>query len=204
MATNQRDHTITAFYESRDYADSAATKLRALGVPASDVTVSPENARDEYGLYGSNTDTTAAPKKTGFWASLEDMFGGTDDHHTYAEGVRRGHVLLTAHVMDAQLDRAVAIVEEHGSIDLDEHEASWRSEGWTGAPATTTTATTTTAGSSAASTLATAGGAMGMALAGKTAPTRVVETETVVAPKPVVAPVAVAKAAVPMAPVSGR
>ena len=130
MATNQRDHTITAFYESRDYADSAANKLRALGIPASDVTVSPENARDEYGLYGQDTagtTTAAAPKKTGFWASLEDMFGGTDDHHTYAEGVRRGHVLLTAHVADAQLDRAVAIVEEHGSIDLDEHEETWRS-----------------------------------------------------------------------------
>ncbi len=201
MATNQRDHTITAFYESRDYADSAANKLRALGVPASDVTVSPENAKDEYGLNGSNTDTTAAPKKTGFWASLEDMFGGTDDHHTYAEGVRRGHVLLTAHVADAQLDRAVAIVEEHGSIDLDEHEETWRSEGWTGAPTASTTM-----GSSAASTMATAGGAMGMALAaGKTAPTRVVETETVVerapvlAPKPVVAPAPVVKAPVPVA-----
>ena len=196
MATNQRDHTITAFYESRDYADSAANKLRALGVPASDVTVSPENARDEYGLYSSDTTTAAAPRKTGFWASLEDMFGGTDDHHTYAEGVRRGHVLLTAHVMDAQLDRAVAIVEEHGSIDLDEHEETWRSEGWTGAPAMT---------SSATSTVATAGDAMGMALAGKTAPTRIVETETVVerapvlAPKPVVAPAPVVKVPVPVA-----
>ncbi|WP_237481222.1 DUF2382 domain-containing protein [Lichenibacterium dinghuense] len=203
MATNQRDHTITAFYETRDYADSAANKLRAMGVPASDVTVSPENARDEYGQYGDDR-MAAAPKKTGFWASLEDMFGGTDDHHTYAEGVRRGHVLLTAHVADAQLDRAVAIVEEHGSIDLDEHEETWRSEGWTGAPTTSTTAaTTTTMGSSAAATMATAGGAMGMALAGKTAPTRVVETETVVerapvpARKPVVAPAAVPTASKP-------
>ncbi|WP_237482788.1 DUF2382 domain-containing protein [Lichenibacterium dinghuense] len=201
MATDQRDHTIAAFYESRDYADGAATKLRALGVPASDVTVSPENARDEYGLYGSDITTAAAPKKTGFWASLEDMFGGTDDHHTYAEGVRRGHVLLTAHVADAQLDRAVAIVEEHGSIDLDGHEETWRSEGWTGAPTTSTIAApTTTMGSSTASKMATAEGAMGMALAGKTAPTRVVETETVVERAPVLAPKpAVTPAAVPMA-----
>ena len=187
MVSTLQKHTITAFYESRDYADSAANKLRASGVPASDVTVSPDNARDEYGMYGD--DTASATKKTGFWASLEEMFGGTDDHHTYAEGVRRGHVLLTAHVTDAQLDRAIAIVEEHGSIDLDEHEETWRSEGWTGAPTTTS--------SSSAATLATAGGAMGMALAGNAAPTRVVETETVTTRAPVVAPVA--KAPMPVA-----
>ena len=186
MVSTLQKHTITAFYESRDYADSAANKLRASGVPASDVTVSPDNARDEYGMYG---DETASTTKTGFWASLEEMFGGTDDHHTYAEGVRRGHVLLTAHVTDAQLDRAIAIVEEHGSIDLDEHEETWRSEGWTGAPATTS--------SSSAATVATAGGAMGMALAGNAAPTRVVETETVTTRAPVVAPVA--KAPMPVA-----
>ena len=119
MASTLQKHTITAFYESRDYADRAAEKLRQSGVSASDVTISPENARDEYGLYGSDTANT---KKTGFWASLEDMFGGTEHHDTYAEGVRRGHVLLTAHVADAQLERAIAILEEHGSIDLDEHE----------------------------------------------------------------------------------
>ena len=181
MATTMQKHTITAFYESRDYADNAAAKLRQSGVAATDVTVSPDNARDEYDDgYGT---TSTAPKKTGFWASLEDMFGGTDDHHTYAEGVRRGHVLLTAHVTDAQLDRAIAIVEEHGSIDLDEHEKTWRNEGWTGAPASTT----------GMGTAAVAGGAMGMAMGGTTAPVRVVETETVATRAPVVAPVPVVK-----------
>ena len=191
MATTLQKHTITAFYETRDYADSAANKLRQSGVLASDVTVSPDDARDDYDDgYGT---ASTAPKKTGFWASLEDMFGGTNDHHTYAEGVRRGHVLLTAHVTDAQLDRAIAIVEEHGSIDLDEHEETWRNEGWTGAPATTTTTT-------GMGTAAVAGGAMGLAMAGTTAPTRVVETETVVTRAPVVAPAPVAKAPVPVMP----
>ena len=196
MASTLQKHTITAFYQSRDYADSAANKLRTSGVPASDVTVSPETAREEYDAYGDNT--ASAPRKVGFWASLEDMFGGTDDHHVYAEGVRRGHTLLTAHVSDAQLDRAVAIIEEHGSIDLDEHEETWRSEGWTGAPAST---------SSSAATMATAGGAMGMAMAGKAAPTRVVETETVTTRAPAVTPAPVAKAPIAVAPkpvVAGR
>ncbi len=195
MATTMQRHTITAFYESRDYADRAADKLRASGIPASDVTVSPDTAQGEYGAYGDDRTATEAPRKSGFWASLEDLFGGTDDHHTYAEGVRRGHVLLTAHVTDAQLDRAIAVVEEHGSIDLDEHEETWRSEGWTGAPAASTSTT-----SSTAATLATAGGATGMALAGKAAPTRVVETETVVARAPVATAAPLTKAPVPVMP----
>ena len=186
MAPTLQKHTLTAFYESRDYADSAATKLRQAGVPSSDVVVSPDDAGDGYrDGYGA---TATAPKKTGFWASLEEMFGGTDDHHTYAEGLRRGHTLLTAHVTDAQLDSAIAIVEEHGSIDLDEHEETWRSEGWTANSA------------SGIGTGAVAGGAMGLAMAGATAPARIVETETVVTRPAVVAPTPVTKAPMPVLP----
>ena len=191
MPTTLQKHTITAFFETRADADRAAEKLRASGVPASDVTVSPDTAQGEYGVYGDDRTASDAPRKSGFWASLEEMFGGTDDHHTYAEGVRRGHVLLTAQVADAHLDNAIAILEEHGSIDLDEREETWRGEGWTGAPGTYS--------SSAAATGATAGGAMGMALAGTAASKRDVETGTfderaVLAQKPVVAQAPVAKA----------
>ena len=175
MTSTLQKHTITAFYESRDYADSAANKLRASGVSASDITVSPENARDEYGSYGDDGTTTATTRKTGFWASLEDMFGGTDDHHVYAEGVRRGHVLLTAHVTDAQLDKSIGIVEEHGSIDLDEHEETWRSEGWTGG---------STTGAGMAATGVAGVGATGLAMTGTAPVTKVVTTETVTARAP--------------------
>ena len=191
MAPTPQKHTITAFYESRDYADNAAAKLRQSGVASSDVTISPENARDEYGLYGDDV-TTTTTKKTGFWASLEDMFGGTDDHATYAEGVRRGHVMLTAHVADASLERCIAILEEHGSIDLDAHEETWRSEGWTGASASNSAATT--------GTMAVAGGAMDLAMTGTTAPSRVVETETVVERAPAVAAPVAAKGPSPVTP----
>ncbi len=51
---------------------------------------------------------------------------------TYTEGLRRGGTLLTAHVDETHVDRAIEILEQHGSIDLDERETSWRGEGWTG------------------------------------------------------------------------
>ena len=161
--------TITALFDTRAHADEAAAQLRQAGVPAADVIVSPETARDD--------DAAGAPsaEKKGFWASLEDMFGGTEDHDTYAEGLRRGGTLLTAHVEDAQVDRAVDILEQHGSVDLDERETSWRSEGWT-------------AGSSAAAlaTPAVDAGAMGLATTASAVP---VTTETRTA-TPVAAPVA--------------
>ncbi len=116
--------TITAFFDSREYANNAALMLRQAGVPDNDVTVSPEAL--------ASGDTT--PVATGFWASLENMFGGSDDHETYAEGLRRGGIMVTAHVDDPKVDDAVAILEQHGSVDLDERQSAWRSEGWSGGP----------------------------------------------------------------------
>ncbi len=186
MSMTMQKHTITAFYDSRDYANSAATKLKQFGVPASDVIVSPENARDELGVR-SGQNSYAEPKRTGFWASLEEMFGDTEDQHTYTEGVRRGGTLLTAHVTDAQLDQAIVIVDEHGSIDLDEREETWRSEGWTGASAGGRMAATGVAGV----------GATSLAMASTAPVTKVVTTETVAESAPVLPSAPLAKAPVP-------
>ena len=169
--------TITAVFDTRDHAESAALSLRQAGVPTADVIVSPEGAHDDY--------AAGTTEKKGFFASLEDMFGGTEDHDTYAESVRRGGTLLTAHVDEAHIDRVVPLLEQHGAVDLDERETSWRSEGWSG-------------GSSAAAlaTPAVDAGAMGLAMTGTGAATEVVTTETRTA-----APVATASVAARAAPV---
>lgn len=59
---------------------------------------------------------------------------GLSEHEaeTYAEGVRRGGTLVTARVEDGQADRILAILDRHGSIDLDERAQGWRAQGWTG------------------------------------------------------------------------
>lgn len=120
--------TITALFDSRSDASDAALRLRQAGIPDGDVVLSPET-----GTLGvvEETDRPA----TGFWASLENMFGGTNDHQTYSEGLRRGGTMITAHVDDGHVDDAIAILEEHGSVDLNERETTWRGEGWTGGTA---------------------------------------------------------------------
>ena len=120
-------HAITAIYDTREYANNAVLMLRQAGIPDADVSVSPEMAANE----------DAEPRTKGFWASLEEMFGSSDDHHTYAEGVRRGGTLVVARVDEPRMDAAIDILERHGSVDLEERETAWRGEGWTGASAIT-------------------------------------------------------------------
>jgi uncharacterized protein (TIGR02271 family) len=55
-----------------------------------------------------------------------------NDAHAYAEGVRRGGALVTVRASEDQVDRVVDILDDDGTVDLDEREQSWRSEGWSG------------------------------------------------------------------------
>jgi len=68
----------------------------------------------------------------GFWEALKDLFLPEEDRHTYAEGLRRGGYLVTVQTRDANYARALDILDDEGTIDLDERAASWRSQGWTG------------------------------------------------------------------------
>jgi uncharacterized protein (TIGR02271 family) len=56
----------------------------------------------------------------------------------YSEAARRGHCVLTVDVdNDSELDRAHEILQRHSPIDIDEHAAQWRGEGWSGGAMTT-------------------------------------------------------------------
>ena len=123
--------TLTAFYDNREYANNAALQLRQAGISDADMKISPASSGA-----GDYVDTAGTEGK-GFWASVEEMFGGSDDHSTYAEGLRRGGIMLVAHVDDTKVDDAVEVLEQHGSVDLSERETTWRSEGWTGGTAIT-------------------------------------------------------------------
>src|SRR5215216_3162731 len=80
-----------------------------------------------------STDSTSFRKGSrGFWDSLADLFMPDEDRYTYAEGLRRGGYVLSVNVTDAQYDKALDILDDEGTIDIDERAQAWRSEGWTG------------------------------------------------------------------------
>lgn len=56
-----------------------------------------------------------------------------EDAGYYAEGIRRGDVLVTVRTSDPALaDRAKDILDNQGAVDVDRRVEGWRQRGWTG------------------------------------------------------------------------
>ena len=122
---NQR--MITAFFDIRTDAEEAIARLEDIGIARGGIRLVPGHEQDT-----DRGNASAGQETQGFWASLGDFFLPDEDRHTYAEGLNRGGYLLTVNVTDAEYDRALDILDDEGTIDIDERAASWRSEGWTG------------------------------------------------------------------------
>ncbi len=132
--------TLTAMFDSRSEAERAREELQRIGATAEIID------QDRLGGSGSYSDTYgntgasgsgmsrdgSSGSGRGFWAELKDMFVSDEDRYSYEEGVRRGGVLLTARVDESRADEAYQILDRGGSVDLDQREQSWRSEGWQG------------------------------------------------------------------------
>jgi uncharacterized protein (TIGR02271 family) len=50
----------------------------------------------------------------------------------YAEGVRRGGTLVGVEAEDHQVDRALAIMNRYGPVDIERRAGEWRASGWSG------------------------------------------------------------------------
>lgn len=124
------DRTLSAFFDSRHDAEKAVDRLRDLGIPEAGIQLMPGNESD-------TPPEQRAEKHGGFFASLANFFMPDKDRYGYAEGLSRGGFLVTVSNLDATYyDRALDILDDEGSIDFDEREESWRSEGWKGYDAT--------------------------------------------------------------------
>ncbi|UVF20698.1 YsnF/AvaK domain-containing protein [Microvirga terrae] len=122
---------VTAFFDSRSDAEQAISRLHAAGIARDSIRLTPG---DEDAGTSRGTDTQSFPEASvGLWDSLRDLFLPDEDRHTYAEGLRRGGYLISVNAADADYERVIDILDDEGTIDIDERADSWRSEGWTGA-----------------------------------------------------------------------
>ena len=121
-----QSNTLTAFYEDREMADRAVQRLCDAGIP-----------RDKIKLIeGDDTADSNVPDAgdKGFWESLSEFFFPSDDRQLYSEGLRRGGMLVTVTGVDAMMsDTALDILDDEGSVDVDERAETWRSERWSSA-----------------------------------------------------------------------
>jgi len=154
---------VTAFFDSRTDAEEAISRLHAAGV-----------ARDGIRLTSSKQDTATSsgrgtqsfPEASNrLWESLRGLFLPDEDRHTYTEGLRRGGYLVSVSASDADYERVIDILDDEGTIDVDERSSSWRSEGWTGTSdvLSGSTAHLTTAASTTSGTATSSGSALGPA-----------------------------------------
>ena len=119
---------LTAFFDNRTDAEQAIARLEKAGIPRSDVKL----VEGENRASGVGATSRTSYEDTGFWASLSSLFMPDEDRHTYAEGLSRGGYLVSLHVSDAQYERALDILDDEGTINIDERANSWKSEGWGG------------------------------------------------------------------------
>ena len=117
---------VTAFFDSRGEAEDAIESLVEAGVSRDSIRFMPGDERDLSDTAGAETE----PR--GFWDSLGDWLLPDEDRSTYAEGLRRGGYLLSVDASDSQYEAVIDILDDEGTIDLDERAESWRSEGWSG------------------------------------------------------------------------
>ena len=120
--------TLTAMFKTRDEAERAEQALATeLGVDRATIQTNPGT-----GVTDAGYDPARPYEEKGFFASLKSLMLPEEDRYAYAEGMRRGAVLLNAKVDESQIDRASDIMEHAGAMDLDAQETEWRKSGWTG------------------------------------------------------------------------
>ena len=57
--------------------------------------------------------------------------GIPEEHaHAYAEGVRRGGILVAARVSDEMVSRAHEIMDDSGAVNIEDRAATYRETGW--------------------------------------------------------------------------
>lgn len=117
------NHTVTAFFRDKSDAEEATRKLASAGISESNIRLVP--GREPDSVAATDTDNGK-----GFWEALGDFFFPADDREIYAEGLRRGGYLVTASVTEAQHEAAIDILDDDGTIDVDEWSESWRADGW--------------------------------------------------------------------------
>lgn len=68
----------------------------------------------------------------GFVGALTESGIPEQDAKHYAEGVRRGDVLVTIRTDERNADAVCDVLDRHHAVDVDDRVQNWRTRGWTG------------------------------------------------------------------------
>ena len=119
---------LSALFDNHADAERAVERLREAGVPEASIRLTRGYEADR-----PIATQAAAERPHGFWDSLSDFLFPDEDRRLYAEALSRGGYLVTVEGLSgALLDQALEILDDEGVVNLEEREAYWRAEGWSG------------------------------------------------------------------------
>ncbi|MBY5651711.1 hypothetical protein HFO45_26170 [Rhizobium leguminosarum] len=115
--------SLAAFFDSRSDAESAVSRLEDAGVPVARIRLMPGYEA------GAKNAGAMSEDRSGFFDALADFFFPDEDRAVYAEGLRRGGFLVQVNDIDDALYETVHdILDDEGSIDMDERADLWSLE----------------------------------------------------------------------------
>lgn len=113
--------TVIGIFDSNQQATNAKKALIDAGFSKSNIDVS---TYGEYGDYGQGYESSKNKSKVENF--FTDLFGSSDNSRSYAEVAGKGSV-ITVHTQDmSRAKKAAAILDNYGSIDLDDRVAGYR------------------------------------------------------------------------------
>lgn len=138
FASGSSYNNLSAFFDSRSDAESAISRLKDAGIMENNIRFLPGYEAD------GDAAAVASDDRPGFWSALGDWFFPDEDRAAYAEGLRRGGFLVSvSNLSDALYETAHDILDDEGSIDIDERADTWRREGWNAGASTDGSSTST-------------------------------------------------------------
>lgn len=131
-AQNKERHhmrTLTGLFDSRAEAErTVETLVQQHGIDRERISVHAAGAENAT----AGTMEQRSEEHHGFLASLRDLFLPDEDRATYAEGIRRGGIMVSVQAPEEKLNEVMDAFERHGAVDPDAREAEWRASGWQG------------------------------------------------------------------------
>ena len=121
----RHDNRIVAVYETAERAAAARDMLIKAGVAQGDVQILDQSQVPATTPAGDSTDQ-------GIWSSIKSLFVPDEDAHSYTEGLRRGHAVLSVDPTNAA-DRhhVIEVLESTDPVDFDARLEEWRQAGYT-------------------------------------------------------------------------
>jgi hypothetical protein len=128
-----RQWNVTALFDSKTDAEEAVDRLIDSGIPKDRIRLVPGSEIDPKGDPDAWDEEGPTPEqRMGILESLRGLFFPDDERFTYGEHLRRGCLLVSVEVTDAEHDRALDILDDEGTVDMDAREDRWRAGGWAG------------------------------------------------------------------------